>query len=107
MTESAIEKKALQHDKDGEENHNLMSAFLKSLRGDDLAAALYWLGRTLTAGEDPLYVARRMFRFGSEDVGNAHPRALSIPVSFQFMELWERESEAGPSRCLFSHSSQE
>jgi len=90
---SALEKKPLLYDKDGEEHYNLISAFHKSLRGSDPDAALYWLARMLAAGEDPLYIARRMVRFASEDVGNADPRALSIAVSamqaFQFVGLPE------------------
>ena len=78
--EEAIQKKALQYDKRGEEHYNLISALHKSLRGSDPDAALYWLGRMLMAGEDPLYVARRLVRFASEDVGNADPRALGITV---------------------------
>jgi putative ATPase len=93
VAESALQKKALQYDKDGEEHYNLISAFHKSLRGGDPDAALYWLGRMLAGGEDPLYVARRMVRFASEDVGNADPRALSVAVSamqaFQFVGLPE------------------
>src|SRR5512145_39403 len=78
--EEALLKKALLYDKDGEEHYNLISAFHKSLRGSDPDAALYWLGRMLTAGEDPLYILRRMVRFASEDVGNADPRALSLAI---------------------------
>ncbi len=93
VAEEAIQKKALQYDKAGEEHYNLISAFHKSLRGSDPDAALYWLGRMLEAGEDPLYIARRMVRFASEDVGNADPHALSIAVSamqaFQFIGLPE------------------
>jgi putative ATPase len=93
VVETALQKKALRYDKDGEEHYNLISAFHKSLRGSDPDAALYWLGRMLSAGEDPLYVARRMVRFASEDVGNADPRALSVAVSamqaFQFIGLPE------------------
>jgi len=93
VVESALQKKALQYDKDGEEHYNLISAFHKSLRGGDPDAALYWLGRMLAAGEDPLYITRRMVRFASEDVGNADPRALSVAVSamqaFQFVGLPE------------------
>ena len=74
--ESAIQKKALLYDKGGEEHFNLISAFHKSMRGSDPDAALYWLARMMEAGEDPLYVARRMVRFASEDVGNADPYAL-------------------------------
>jgi putative ATPase len=74
--ENAIQKKALLYDKSGEEHFNLISAFHKSMRGSDPDAALYWLARMMEAGEDPLYVARRMVRFASEDVGNADPFAL-------------------------------
>ncbi len=93
VVEAALQKKALRYDKTGEEHYNLISAFHKSLRGSDPDAALYWLGRMLVAGEDPLYVARRMVRFASEDVGNADPGALSVAVSamqaFQFVGLPE------------------
>ncbi|MBN1843424.1 MAG: replication-associated recombination protein A [Deltaproteobacteria bacterium] len=93
VVETVLQKKALRYDKTGEEHYNLISAFHKSLRGSDPDAALYWLGRMLIAGEDPLYVARRMVRFASEDVGNADPRALSVAVSalqaFQFVGLPE------------------
>jgi len=95
VVEEALQKKALQYDKGGEEHYNLISAFHKSLRGSDPDAALYWLGRMLTAGEDPLYIARRMVRFASEDVGNADPAALGITVSamqaFHFIGLPEGE----------------
>ena len=80
FVERAIQKKALQYDKSGEEHYNLISALHKSLRGSDPDAALYWLVRMLKAGEDPLYLARRMVRFASEDVGNADPRALTVAV---------------------------
>lgn len=87
--ENALEKKALAYDKSGEEHYNLISAFHKSLRGSDPDAALYWLERMLAAGEDPLYIARRMVRFASEDIGNADPQALSVTMSamqaFQFL----------------------
>jgi len=78
--ERAVQKKALVYDKSGEEHYNLISALHKSLRGSDPDAALYWLVRMLEAGEDPLYLARRMVRFASEDVGNADPRALGIAL---------------------------
>ena len=95
LVEEALQKKALQYDKGGEEHYNLISAFHKSLRGSDPDAALYWLGRMLAAGEDPLYIARRMVRFASEDVGNADPAALGISVSamqaFHFIGLPEGE----------------
>ena len=80
FVEEAIQKKALQYDKDGEEHYNLISALHKSLRGSDPDAALYWLGRMLAAGEEPLYIARRLIRFASEDVGNADPRALTVAL---------------------------
>ena len=79
--EQAIQKKALVYDKSGEEHYNLISAFHKSMRGSDPDAALYWLERMLAAGEDPFYIARRMVRFASEDVGNADPAALGITMS--------------------------
>ena len=74
--EEAIQKKALHYDKAGEEHYNLISALHKSLRGSDPDAALYWLARMLTAGEDPLFIARRLIRFATEDVGLADPQAL-------------------------------
>jgi putative ATPase len=93
--EEAIQKKGLLYDKTGEEHYNLISAFHKSLRGSDPDAALYWMTRMLEAGEDPLYVARRMTRFASEDVGNADPQALHITIAamqaFQFLGLPEGE----------------
>lgn len=79
--EQAIQQKALQYDKAGEEHYNLISAFHKSMRGSDPDAALYWLARMLAAGEDPLYVARRMVRFACEDVGNADPHALQLTMA--------------------------
>ena len=75
-----LQRKSLLYDKSGEEHYNLISALHKSLRDSDPDASLYWLARMLAAGEDPLYVARRMIRFASEDVGNADPRALSLAV---------------------------
>ena len=80
FVEEAIQRKALQYDKSGEEHYNLISALHKSLRGSDPDAALYWLGRMLMAGEEPLYIARRLVRFASEDIGNADPRALSVAI---------------------------
>ncbi|MBF8257699.1 MAG: AAA ATPase central domain protein [Actinobacteria bacterium] len=81
VAEEALRRKALLYDKDGEEHYNLISAFHKSLRGSDPDASLYWLARMLSAGEDPLYVARRMIRFASEDVGNAAPGALQLTIA--------------------------
>ncbi len=78
--QEAIQKRIL-YDKDGEEHYNLISALHKSMRGSDPDAALYWLGRMLEGGEDPLYIARRLVRFASEDVGNADPQALGVAVA--------------------------
>ena len=95
FAEEALQKKALLYDKDGEEHYNLISALHKSLRGSDPDAALYWLGRMLAAGEDPLYIARRMIRFASEDIGNADPQALVVAMAaqqaFHFIGLPEGE----------------
>jgi putative ATPase len=79
--EAALQKKALLYDKDGEEHYNLISALHKSLRDSDPDAALYWLARMLAAGEDPFYIARRMVRFASEDIGNADPDALGVALN--------------------------
>jgi putative ATPase len=81
VAEEALRRKALLYDKDGEEHYNLISAFHKSLRGSDPDAALYWLARMLEGGEDPHYIARRMIRFASEDVGNAAPGALQLTLA--------------------------
>jgi len=79
--EQAIQRRALLYDKSGEEHYNLISALHKSMRNSDPDAAVYWLARMLEAGEDPLYVARRLVRFASEDVGNADPQALTVAVA--------------------------
>lgn len=79
--EQCISKKTLLYDKKGEEHYNLISALHKSMRNSDPDAAVYWLARMLEAGEDPLYVARRVTRFASEDVGLADPRALEMAVA--------------------------
>jgi len=81
--EEALLKKALLYDKDGEEHYNLISALHKSMRGSDADATLYWLGRMLAAGEDPLYILRRMVRFASEDIGLADPQALILTMAAQ------------------------
>jgi putative ATPase len=75
------QSRALLYDKSGEEHYNLISALHKSMRNSDPDASVYWLARMLEAGEDPLYVARRLVRFASEDVGNADPQALSVAVA--------------------------
>jgi putative ATPase len=77
----AIQRRALVYDKSGEEHYNLISALHKSMRNGDPDAAVYWLARMLEAGEDPLYIARRLVRFASEDVGNADPQALALAVA--------------------------
>ena len=79
--EQAIQRRALLYDKSGEEHYNLISALHKSMRNSDPDASVYWLARMLEAGEDPLYVARRLVRFASEDIGNADPQALSVAVA--------------------------
>ncbi|RKP38937.1 DNA polymerase III, clamp loader complex, gamma/delta/delta subunit [Dimargaris cristalligena] len=78
---NALQRTHLFYDRDGDEHYNIISAFHKSIRGSDANATLYWLGRMLVGGEDPLYVARRMIRIASEDVGLADPQALPIAVA--------------------------
>lgn len=86
--EQCTSRKSLLYDKDGEEHYNLISALHKSMRNSDPDAAVYWLARMLEAGEDPLYVARRVTRFAAEDVGLADPRALELAVAaFQACHL--------------------
>jgi putative ATPase len=79
--EQCLSKKSLLYDKNGEEHYNIISALHKSMRNSDPDAAVYWLARMLEAGEDPLYVARRVLRFASEDVGLADPRAMELAVA--------------------------
>ena len=79
--EHSIQRRALLYDKSGEEHYNLISALHKSMRNSDPDAAVYWVARMLEAGEDPLYIARRLVRFASEDVGNADPQALAVAVA--------------------------
>ncbi len=86
--EKALNRKALPYDKDGEEHYNLISAFHKSLRGGDAQASLYWLYRMLMAGEDPLFICRRMIRFASEDIGIADTHALQVALAA--FEAWEK-----------------
>ena len=81
--EEALQHRALLYDKSGDQHFDLISALHKSLRGSDPDASLYWLGRMLEAGEDPLYIARRLIRFASEDVGMADPRAIMVAVAAQ------------------------
>ena len=79
--QEALQKKPLQYDKAGEEHYNVISAFIKSMPGSDPDAALYWMMRMLEAGEEPLFIARRMVIFASEDIGNADPHALQVAVA--------------------------
>jgi len=81
VIEKAAQKKALRYDKAGEEHYNIISALHKSVRDSDPDGALYWLARMLASGEDPLYVARRLVRMASEDIGNADPQALSVTLA--------------------------
>ncbi|MBI9076397.1 MAG: replication-associated recombination protein A [Desulfatibacillum sp.] len=100
----AWQKKQLNYDKDGEQHYDIISALHKSMRGSDPDASLYWLMRMLSAGEDPLYVARRMVRFASEDVGNADPHALVVSMAavqaYQFLGSPEGEL-ALVQACLY------
>jgi putative ATPase len=81
IIQEALQKKALLYDKGGEEHYNVISAFIKSMRGSDPDASLYWAARMLEAGEDPIFILRRMIILASEDIGNADPRALQMAVS--------------------------
>ena len=81
LAEEGLQKRAILYDKGGEEHYNVISAFIKSMRGSDVDAALYWLARMLEAGEDPLFIARRMVVFASEDVGLADPEALRLAMA--------------------------
>jgi putative ATPase len=93
IAEEALQQKALLYDSGGEEHYNVVSAFIKSMRGSDVDAALYWMTRMLEAGEDPVFIFRRMVIFASEDIGNADPRALGVAVdalqAFQLVGLPE------------------
>ncbi len=110
LTEAAIreaaQRKALLYDKAGEEHYNLISALHKSLRDSDPDGALYWLGRMLDAGEDPLYVARRLVRFASEDVGNADPAALRLTLdakeAYHFLGTPEGELALAQATCYLA-----
>jgi putative ATPase len=102
----AVQKKALLYDKSGEQHYNLISALHKSLRDSDPDGALYWLGRMLEAGEDPLYVARRLVRFASEDVGNADPVALRLTLdakeAYHFLGTPEGELALAQATCYLA-----
>jgi putative ATPase len=94
----ALDKKPLLYDKNGEEHYNLISALHKSMRGSDTQASIYWLYRMLEAGEDPLFIARRLIRFASEDIGLADPRALEIALTAY--QAWERVGPPEAKLCL-------
>src|SRR5437764_1678038 len=79
--QQAVQRRALLYDKGGEEHYNIISALHKSMRNSDPDASVYWLARMVEAGEDPLYIARRLVRFASEDVGNADPQALTVAIA--------------------------
>jgi len=91
--QEALQKSPLRYDKAGDEHYNVISAFIKSLRGSDPDAAVYWMMRMIEAGEDPLFIARRMVIFATEDIGNADPQALQVAVAakdaFHFIGLPE------------------
>jgi putative ATPase len=93
----ALNRKPLSYDKDGEEHYNLISALHKSMRGSDPHASLYWLYRMLEAGEDPLFIGRRLIRFASEDVGLADPHALEVALTSY--QSWEK---VGPPEARLS-----
>ncbi|GAJ00390.1 unnamed protein product, partial [marine sediment metagenome] len=93
----ALNKKPLVYDKNGEEHYNLISALHKSMRGSDPQASIYWLYRMLEAGEDPLFIGRRLIRFASEDIGLADPDALEIALTAY--QAWER---VGPPEAKLS-----
>ena len=93
VIEEALQKRTLLYDKAGDEHYDVVSAFIKSMRGSDPDAAVYWMARMVEAGEDPLFVLRRMVIFAAEDVGNADPRALSVAMAavdaFRFIGMPE------------------
>lgn len=102
VAEEAIQQRSLRYDKGGEEHYNLISALHKSLRDSDPDGALYWLCRMLYAGEDPLYVARRLVRFASEDIGNADPTALAISAGARdaYQNLGSPEGELALAQAV-------
>ena len=105
LVQDALQKRVLLYDKAGEEHYNLISALHKSVRNSDPDAALYWLGRMLEAGEDPLYIARRVVRMAVEDIGLADPNALShlhgCPRRCRFHRHAGRQPGAGAGGCVF------
>jgi putative ATPase len=101
IVQEAAQRRSLLYDKAGEEHYNLISALHKSLRGSDPDAALYWLARMLASGEDALYIARRLVRFASEDVGNADPQALTVALAARdaYHFLGPPEGELALAQC--------
>ena len=99
--DEALSQKTLLYDKSGEEHYNVVSAFIKSMRGSDPDAAIYWMMRMLEAGDDPLFVLRRMLIFASEDIGNADPRALDVAISadLAFRRLGMPEGTFAMAQC--------
>jgi replication-associated recombination protein RarA len=81
LAAEALQRKAVRYDATGEEHYNVISAFIKSMRASDVDAAIYWLARMIEAGEDPLFIARRMVIFASEDVGLADAAALPLAIA--------------------------
>ncbi|MEK6718444.1 MAG: replication-associated recombination protein A, partial [candidate division NC10 bacterium] len=102
IIQEAAQRRSLLYDKAGEEHFNLISALHKSLRDSDPDGALYWLARMLASGEDPLYIARRLIRFASEDIGNADPQALSLAVAAKeaYHFLGTPEGELALAQCV-------
>jgi len=102
VVQEAAQRRSLLYDKSGDEHFNLISALHKSLRGSDPNGALYWLARMLASGEDPLYIARRLIRFASEDVGNADPQALPLAVAAKdaYHFLGTPEGELALAQCV-------
>ena len=105
------QNRSLLYDKTGEEHYNLISALHKSMRNSDPDASVYWLARMLEAGEDPLYVARRLVRFASEDIGNADPQALALAVAAKdavhFMGMPEGNTALAQAGDLPGHRAEE
>jgi len=81
IAEQSIQQKAIAYDRDGDAHHDAISAYIKSVRGSDPDAAIYWLAKMLEAGEDPMFIARRIAILASEDIGNADPRAISVAAA--------------------------
>ena len=87
MAEESIQRRAVLYDKGGDAHFDTISAFIKSLRGSDPDAAMYWMERMLMSGDDPYYLIRRMIRFATEDVGMADPGALAMALAMQAAAL--------------------